>query len=1761
MASEPLLTSKVSRSLDFTDPSSIGGGNPTRLDQTPVDPLVAPERATAAKALQFLVAAPVGVVAETLDIVSSSVGITDRDQINKFVTSLGPDSVEQYRQRNAGGFEAISTVATLFSAPSLAAKLMTSTSRVAAMTRGIPGASNLFIKEGKYKRALVNLRNITKQQAADGLVSEAATLRDPLRMAAANTARRIGAINGFKLGVGTELLLAAAYNESDFLYPEEMKATTHIALGAIGAAIGPIVNTISTNYISRKMFVLNNPRAAAARNVGGIDLTQKKAAGMAESGGITPLGPRNGSHDVDATNYFLAADANMQAARLESTNPRHKGSLMAVATQYLDEGLARVETLWRRGFAGITVGQGPLSQSPGAAAQIRHAVGMDPTTFFGTHTMRAGPKSHEELTGILAARTSQVTSLRSDASKLEAQITRAEAAVARGQPVPNIKFNKLRLTFDEAYEQLGALRVQASDMESWIPQAVRDGETIPISDLSGNFVRYSDAPENAPIKATQDLKSGKFTVDMKGSDPQGGGAFAFTIDDDLNLFVNGKQTDFNQTFANLTPYQQSGLWALGAKMVNHYAAPTTQKSLTVGANRNFFQRDIAEEILRRKPDIEVHWIDDVSREDNIALSFKEKATLWNQARDKASAVDARFPFNKTQQRETLNFPRAKAWERATDQDDSSIELFLQARRATGDLDNYTHATMTQEISKLRNALEEIDFADSSVDLLGSSFKMGHNEAGQPLQTLFLWKQNLTPLDYTQEVFALHQATTRALQFAELADPAKSRFVSSMFGKIVGSKSHQLASNMEELSDGLLQGALPGRGNRMVQGATVYQHFANRDSSVLIAAGDIRMAAEKLTRQYTTRIFNEPLEEVGGLKLSEVFGHLQSSKGETSRAFFDQWVNARRHGWTLKQAPVEIEHEGKVVFGFALDTKDQFNKQKWRQLFGESLPQEALMPSIGGNPKLPAVLDGPAYEGIQALNAVGQRLRGETNAIMRAKGFSEVGNKTWHIPPRDYTGKHVEFVVSSADGSTIMHSLVADTPAELTRMKNSPVVQQMLTEKQAVSLTLDEVREHARVWDLHWFEIADASIPTVQLGKATKGSSASPLVEAGNIEGFITSINNQINRLGRDVTKVVFASEIDYAKAQSRSIRAPKSARDSTGTRSKNVFDRYVDTMLGNRILSHDTRLGAGYIWAEDSANVLLRALHEKTQGLGIRKHIAGKVAETLGRQTADERLFNRLKGDMGEHLPFETAVEFAANRFNIKPPPELQGLTAEINRITSALVLRWGEIAHPILNVTGVVNTMPAVLAHFRRIPGESEAAYLQRTQTWGHTVPTEGGSLSYPDSAKIMMRGMMHSWRGGKRGGHDYKIAKEMGLLDQQVAEIHMTMGQPRNVNDTWHNFQRNADKWVGGLSDKSEEFSRAWSHMSGVHVARDIMKMTDDVDVHNFAHNFANQVIGDYRSGNRPQMFQGAVGLPLGLFQTYMWNYFQRIFRYVETGNKRALTTQAAMQASLYGASTLPGWGQYTALLAHGQGDGTLDPVRSLQERLGPGADAVLHGTLSSLPKLFGVDGVNLYTRADTTPRLAVMNPSQIPALNVARTTLQAIGRGVDMFREGHPGVTAQEMLEIMGTFSVNRPFRGWMEMAAGYSVDRQGNVISENTLDTLSVIARIAGFRPMQEGKEIDAYYRQRQIQSIELSKRERLRLGTRAAARSGDLSQATGALKEYLSIGGNPAQAGTWIRDTIMGARSSRMQNQLLEALKGSPDMDAVSRIMQAGTRLE
>jgi len=164
-------------------------------------------------------------------------------------------------------------------------------------------------------------------------------------------------------------------------------------------------------------------------------------------------------------------------------------------------------------------------------------------------------------------------------------------------------------------------------------------------------------------------------------------------------------------------------------------------------------------------------------------------------------------------------------------------------------------------------------------------------------------------------------------------------------------------------------------------------------------------------------------------------------------------------------------------------------------------------------------------------------------------------------------------------------------------------------------------------------------------------------------------------------------------------------------------------------------------------------------------------------------------------------------------------------------------------------------------------------------------------------------------------------------------------------------------------------------------VFKLADE-EAMVFAHVHANKNIGDFRPNNRPQMFQGAVGMPMGLFTTWAINWLQRVFGDIEAGRMGATFWQWSMQHFMFGAQSFPGveTAMDTYMTSY---DGKRNVMDSMDAMYGRTAtDAFFQGTLATLT------GVAFQSRANVSLPAIMSGESPmtaIPSLSVMNTLYQ--------------------------------------------------------------------------------------------------------------------------------------------------------------------------------
>jgi hypothetical protein len=506
--------------------------------------------------------------------------------------------------------------------------------------------------------------------------------------------------------------------------------------------------------------------------------------------------------------------------------------------------------------------------------------------------------------------------------------------------------------------------------------------------------------------------------------------------------------------------------------------------------------------------------------------------------------------------------------------------------------------------------------------------------------------------------------------------------------------------------------------------------------------------------------------------------------------------------------------------------------------------------------------------------------------------------------------------------------------------------------------------------------------------------------------------------------------------------------------------------------------------------------------------------------------------------------------------------------MTAALTLRFLEMAHPVLNLAGMVNASPAIIRSMTPMQGETRDQFAARI---GHSAMIfdlpDGRSFGVPDMTKIFGRAVRRAW--SRASEPDYQYMLERGFIQQEVAEFNRQFAALQPQGPIEEKMSRVVE--LGSIaSDRSEDFSRSIGHFIGLELA-DRLGIAGRDARHMFAHDVANKMIANYDPHNRAEVFQGAFGSALGLFQSFAHNYYGRLFRYVETGDLRSFLTQNGVQASLFGFTGLTGWEQASNFVEW-ISDGERRPNQDIYGTTGTGliGDIVSNGLISQVPRIFSggqLPAIDMYTRGDTNVRFPGMangslSMQAVPGFSAITRVAGGLIEGINAFAQEGTDLSLSRIAEIASNMVVNRPIAGMIEVALndGNSVDSRGQLVNE-TRDAMEATYRMLGMRSRRQTLEREAYYSDKRTQEIQRSKREKLNKLTRNAIRNNDMDKLPRIYEDYILTGGRPEYFRQWLKGAYEAATSTVAQRRLDELLRDPAKFGDAMRFMDMQVGIE
>ena len=969
----------------------------------------------------------------------------------------------------------------------------------------------------------------------------------------------------------------------------------------------------------------------------------------------------------------------------------------------------------------------------------------------------------------------------------------------------------------------------------------------------------------------------------------------------------------------------------------------------------------------------------------------------------------------------------------------------------------------------------------------------------------------------------------------------------------------------------LIGAIKDGVQKLVAGIQMYgpfgrnllqAHFALRDQPGLealdaaidniqklesVATKQILEKASDFTRSKTEQLAGKP--EI--LTRKEIMASLlrRDAKSVAGLEMFHIARAMRGQGWSLTKSnlqKVELPN-GEFGYQFVLGKKQggAHNAKLFQKLYPNrktGIGNQTVIP-VPGKPDTPLTLPETTFRVVKTVGDIMGELLTEVNLLRRAKGLKEIGKREFWLPPVALEGKELRYLINEIGDVERIVSDVTEAGVqgkvtkELEHAKNNG--------RTLFAVTHDTIQRYQTAGLKAVFDTVDFSSPMRQTGPMT-GKTAPIVFERGAKpyqkmqEGMLRAFAD----LGRQLRFELFDPELQFLQMEHASLGLSKGK--------ESLFSFAASRISGTPGLDPESFVGKGLLTTEHLYNKVM-------EGLATTRNLLPK-APGEGKST-----FAKLEAQYGKEFnPFDDVNDYLARTHDVKIPGTLHKHAAVLGEVTAAFALRAFDLGMGAINMLSLGVTLPPVIRMALPRPGEPDNVWRERVLAFGGTTPKGTPWLS---PTKIALGGMRYMFT--KEGKAVREMATARGYMDQYAAEaigLYDRTGQGfiTSVVRDW------VDK-VSIATDYTERMARGVAWMSFYRLGKQGFGLDSEAAMV-FAHKQANNTIADFRPGNRPTLFQGAAGMPLALFSTYMWNFLQRIYRVVETADGRTAASQAGLQASLFGINSMPGAQAYIQALGANE-DGTLNVEDRISQVLGKDlADVLMHGSISTLlPRTLGLGGgIDIGSRAGIgLPFSRVLTgniieePSRLwanlwkaaPGLQFSGRLLDTFGKAFDRISAGE-GFGMEHAAEILAASNINKGMTNILELAQGYSVDHAEHIIEEDTRTLIGASSRAIGFKPLKTTQTQAAARRINNTKRVQNAMKQQLGEWLKTELRDGSLTTdgLDYALGRYMKAGGSPRNFRNWYLSQVRRGTESKADMLLAEATRANNEQRRVAHLL-------
>ena len=1419
------------------------------------------------------------------------------------------------------------------------------------------------------------------------------------------------------------------------------------------------------------------------------------------------------------------------------------------------------------GVLGLGIG-GVLGGVAGRADILRYAASEDILNLNANAIDPAGYqrasllalRENQAMGPVLPKQSSIITSIAIDANRVipndaaSAEVQRAmstqllqevqkqtQVLTAKGTyGIPNSGFNVkgnatgealLEQLYDDPTLLLGAASISKIPNGYTLRQAI-DERRMAVNAIKNHAVRRAEGKQIPLVLVNGEWQAASTAVDIGAYNPN---ATRFVKDKFGGYTWRSQHTGkpigmredgrLNRNWESLTVTEQLEARDAMRALIKDYIS--VGKEYNLPKDYNYIELDLADEIVANGGSVNLALSGFSDINDLRIASMRLK---YERIKELGTELDAKTRF-------TLNLPTRSNNEYLFGE--NSVELRQTLRAALDDTVTYDELLNTyKDATKKYNPFAT---PDDNTKLTGDLFNYNLNRKGEWLQPLLGYFDPAAPA-------MLNKDSLRMAIIAHKADQINTLAQEGLLANLTKNTLNHPAT-MEVLNTAKLannQVAYLQNNRSMLLGQFLTTEFKNRYSALIKNAMDVRQLINKVTENHINRVMRGLLPNLEAL--SSITG-----ASKKSRALYDSYYSFAG-GWDIERA-IELDNG---LIGFVLE-----NTPNNRKRLGRAVKPDDLLTSPKTNK--PVVLDAAANTLRMELEDIYADILQQRNLLRKARGLAPIKRRNFYVPPPRTKGKLIGYTLDENNNLVAGKTVIADNAHEFKAMKAA-----LNLAPNERFLAAEEIRAFTDLWQQLELDFID---PTTLAAKpaGSKGILRGQELNAQALDDTIEYIKNAYTQVSDGFVRTMFEAQLKHTRMREA---AEGNIMAGYANKAGNIYDEYRKALLGVPDYVNERGVNVPLKAAENISDALLEEMHYQ---LKIPKQWIADAYGKLGRPIIPKKLnvsFESLANDLKDYTPFATVDEYIAYKQAKNPPWRTAGIARNMRSFAAFVLLRALEIPHAMMNMSGLIVNIPAIVGR-RGVPtmGSVKGA-------------KDGEKIPVMDTAAIIDRGIKRLWESNKRGTRDWEYMVRMGFVTQKVADLQTAMNTIKNAStlekvmigdarfQNWRRIKNPVKrhkamvraKGVSGMlsiiSDTSEDWSRQLAHFVGLELA-DYQGITKFADRHAFANDFANQTIANYNPLNRPEMYQSAVGSLYGLFLSYVQQYYQRLFLWVEQRDTGALAKNLGLQASLFGAMSLPLMNQFAALLG---GEKELDSVLdNIYDKFGPEVGSVIaNGGFNQITTLFGLPAMGINARGDinirtpATDSIAQGNIVMPVSVQLLSDTISGVYEIASKYVDPNVPLSGQNVAEILARQLPSRALKGVITVAyaGGKESDVYGNLMAE-TRGWMENAKRSLGVRSLRQQRELEAYYANRTMLAKEAEQMARVRQATRAAIRAEQYDRLVEIFEDYLSAGGRPENYKLWVEGIIEEATNTRLKNQLQQSLRSPAQQRLAQRIQLYG----